>query len=394
MPREDPISSGEVSADRRPLVVLRAEQDALGDANADCDLVHQVLNESGERCRGTSRHHLDLIRRPEVPDVADLALLVLLLLTVRQSRGRIRREQITAVRGATVREDQRGLLRGEPDARFLGFEDLVQHSRGTDRGVKVRDAPVLVSPERVEVVDEVGGGDVLWVGVLPLARDAENPVRDWPAVLVGDHALKVVLWLGSDTERVANSRAADQLDLKLAINAPNRKAAVAVYGAILGCKLDKLLERVTPGEIAIAAPVVKVLRNNPVVVTIPRRRAVLMRGKVVAELAGNLASLGEVLDQITRLPHHDDAIPHRRARLARVAVLLRRVKPIGLRCVVREQRRLYARLKTLQAPRRRNGCDGAIQPRGGVDDFACVERVHDQFPLKLTKVTSVVAPDW
>ena len=110
MPSEEAISRGELRANARPLVMLRAEQDAFGNADADGDFMHQVLHEARERLRRTRRHHLDAISRPEVLDRGDLGELVLLILAGRQDlRGR-RLEQVARVGRGTVVEDQRGLL--------------------------------------------------------------------------------------------------------------------------------------------------------------------------------------------------------------------------------------------------------------------------------------------
>ena len=376
MPREHAVSRGELCAHTRPLVVLRPEKHALGHAYADCNLVHEMLHEAGE-CRGRSRRHdLDSVGRPHVTNHSHLRHLVLLRLSVRHGYGRRRREQIAWIRRAAVVEHKRRLLRREAHARLLGFENLVKHPRRFDCCVEVGYAAVLIDAERVKVMAKVMRLHVLRSEVNAFPRDSINAIRDRLAKFVGDNPLIVVVGLSAESVRISDARPRDQLNLQLVTDAANRKAAVAVNGALFASELHELLERVPASHVAPLAPLMKKLRDRLIVGAVLRRRRVFVRRKVVPEFARDLARFWEILHEVARFPHHHDTRARGLRRFARLSVGLRRIKPVRLRRVVAEKRGLDARLQTLFAPRRRHGFNRFVNPRALCNDFRRVEGFH------------------
>ena len=260
--------------------------------------------------------------------------------------------------------------------------------------MEVRDTAHLVNAERVEVVAEVRSGDVLRAVVDALARHAIDAISRRPAEVINDYALEVVVRLRADGVRISDAGRRDQLEAQHAVDATDRKAAVTVDRTLLRGQLHQLAERVPARDVSLLAPRVEVLRDNAVVGLVAGRRRVLVRRQVVSELAGNLARLGEVLNQIARLPHHHDAGAGRLRGLARLAVGFRRVDAIGDARVVGVEFPLHAGLEPLETPRRSNGLNGTLEPRLLVDDLRGVEVVHvrDQLPLKLTNVCPTAVP--
>ena len=394
MPREHAVGRGELRAHARASVILRSEQHALRDADGDRKLVHQMRDEARERRARSRRHRLDAIGLAEILNHPDLGQLVLLLLAARQHRARRRRKQVARVGRAAIGEDQRRLLRGEAHAGLLGLEDLVQHPRRLDRRVEVSHAAVLIDAKRVEVVAEVPSWHVLGAEVDALARHAVNAIRDRHAELVGDDALEVVLRVEAHLVRIPDAGRRHQLELEPVAYAPDDEAAVAVDRPVFRGQLHELSERVAPRRVGLLAPAVEPLADRGVVVAVAGRGRVFGRRQVVAELARDLLHLGAVLDQVPRLPHHHDALAHRLRGLARLAVLDRRVEPVRLRGVVGKQRGLDASLEPAERGLRRDGLKRPLEPRPIADDCGGVEGLHNQLPVKLTNVVSVVAPFW
>ena len=369
MAREHAISRCKVSANARSLVVLCTEQDALGNADTDRNLVHQVLNEAFKGCARPRRHHLDLVRAAEVSNVADVAQFVFLRLTVRERRRRRRREQVSAVGSSSVRKHEGGLLASKADAHLFSLKNLVEHPRRRDRSVEVSNAAILVNAKWIVIMAEELTFDVFRIIIDALSGHAEDSIRHRTPEVVREDALEVVGRIGAERVRIPDARARHKLDLQLAVNATNDEAAVAVNWALLGCKLDQLLKRVPVRDVARLAPFVKVVTYDRVILPVTRRRRILVRRQVVAELATDLARFREILLQIPRFPHHHDAVANGRVRFRRQTVLLRRVEAVRLRCVVAKQRRLHARLHALQSPSRRNCRDCLVVPRRRSDDL-------------------------
>ena len=376
MPREHAVGRGELRAHARAGVILRAEEDALRNADGDRQLVHQMRDEAREGRAWPRRHRLDAVSLAEILDHPDLGKLVLLLLAARQDRARRRREQVPRVGRAAVGEDERRLLRGEAHAGLLGLEDLVQHPRRLDGRVKVGHAAVLVDAERVVIMTEVRRRHVLRAEIDAFARHAVNAIRNRHAELVGDDALEVVLRVEAHLVGVADAGRRHQLELELIAHATNHEAAVAVDRAVFRGQLHELAEGVAARRVGALAPRVEPLADGRVVVAVEGRRRVFGRGQVVAELARDLLHLGTILDQIARLPHHHYPLAHRLRGLARLPVLHRRVKPIGLSRVVAEQRGLDASLEPAQRGLRRDHLERLLEPRPIADDCGGVKGLH------------------
>ena len=361
--RENTVCGSELRAHAWAFVILSAEKHALGHADAKSDLVHKMLHESGERLRRTRRHNLDAVAVLEITNHANLGQLVLLLLSAWQRERRVWLEKIARVGDASVVEDKRGLLRRETDARFLGLENVVKHPHGLNRRVEIGDTPHLVDPKRIEVVAELIRWNVLCAKVNAVPVYAINAVCDGLTEVVGDDALVIVVRLDRCAVRIADARGRHELKFQAFARATNHKAAITIHRTLLGGELHELLERVPIGYVAVLAPLVEVIADRLIVITISGRRRVFVRREIKTKLARNLARFWAVLDEVARLPHHDDAVALILRALGGLAVLLRRVKTIGARGVILEKRFLHASFQTLQCPLRRNVFERAVEPR-------------------------------
>ena len=269
---EHSVGCGEFCAHAWPFVVLRPEQHALRHADAQRDLVHEVLDESGERLRRTRRHDLDAVRVLKVSNHADLGQLVLLLLSAWQRHRRIRLEKVSRVGGAPVVENQRRLLRREADAGFLRLQNLVQHPRRLDRAVKVGDAAILVDPKWIEVVAKLIRRNVFGAEINAVPVHAENAISHRLAEVVRDDALEIVVRGDRRVVRVADARCRHELQFQTLAAAPDDETAVAVNRTFLGCELHEFLERVPVRDIAVFAPRVEILVDHAVVIPVASRR--------------------------------------------------------------------------------------------------------------------------
>ena len=267
-----------------------------------------MLDEAGERLRRTRRHHLHAVRVLKIANHSDLGQLVFLLLSARERERRVRLEKVSRIRGAAVVEDQRRLLRGKAHAGLLGLQDVVHHPRGLNRGVKIRDAAVLIDPERVHVMAELVRRNVLRAEVNAVARNSENPICDRLAEVVRDDSLKVVIRRDRRVVRIANARCRHELELEPFAAAPNHEAAIAIHRTLLGGELHELFEAVPIRHVARLAPRVEILADRLVVIAVPGRRRILVWRQIRAKFPRDFTRLWEVLHEVTRFVHHHHAV--------------------------------------------------------------------------------------
>ena len=239
----------------------------------------------------------------------------------------------------------------------------MKHPHGLNRRVEIGDAAILIDAEGVEVVAELIRWNVLSAKINAVTIYAINAVGNRLAEVVRDDALVIVVGLDRCAVRVADARGRHELQLQAFARATNHEAAIAVHRTLLGGELHELLKRVPISHVAVFAPLVKVIADRLIVVTIASRRRVFVRREIETKFARNLARFWAVLDEIARLPHHDNAVALILRALGGLAVLLRRVKTIGARGVILEKRFLHASFQTLQRPLRRNVFERAVEPR-------------------------------
>ena len=239
----------------------------------------------------------------------------------------------------------------------------MKHPHGLNRRVKICDAAVLIDAEWVEVVAELIRRNVLCAKINAVTINAINAISNRLAEVVRNDALVIVVRLDRCAVRVADARGRHELQLQAFARATNHKAAVAIHRTLLGGELHELLERVPISHVAVLAPLVEIIADRLIVITVAGRRRVLVRREIETKLARNLARFWAVLDEVARLPHHDDAVALILRALGGLAVLLRRVKTIRARGVILEKRFLHASFQTLQRPLWRNVFERAVEPR-------------------------------
>jgi len=119
-------------------------------------------------------------------------------------------------------------------------------------------------------------GNVLCSKINTVAVYTIDTVSRRLAEVVGDNALVIVIRLNGCAVRISDARGRNELQLQNFASATNNKSAIAIDRTLLGCELNEFLERMASGNVAVFAPLVEVVADFLIVVTISGRRRILM----------------------------------------------------------------------------------------------------------------------